>query len=242
MAEIQIELNRAGLIEVAANMAANSLTNFLISNDRVCWALAGGNTPLQIYKKLADSYQTEIDWHRIDFILGDERIVPLHDKDSNWQQINNVFFDKLDIKKEAQQRPLYELSAEEAAKSYGQTLEKLKTNDEGLPKIDYMWLGMGEDGHTLSLFPGDDIANMEVLVVPVHNAPKPPPDRISLSLKALRNVKECLIIIVGLEKSEALKKAISQDSSLPIVQAVNTIEMSGGKVTWLVDKQAASTL
>jgi 6-phosphogluconolactonase len=242
MAELQIEPNRSALIQTAADMAVISLRDMLSYGNNVSWVLAGGSTPLDIYKRLSEYYMNKVDWSKIQFFLGDERIVPLHDPQSNWQQISQIFLDKLDIEKDHKHRPLYELSAEEAAKSYTQTLEALKHDDIGVPRLDYLWLGIGEDGHTLSLFPGNSAANQQSLVVPVHDSPKPPPDRISLSLDSLSNVGECLIIVSGAEKSEAFKKAQAMDPSLPIVQAVNVIEKFGGKVKWLVDEQVSVSI
>jgi 6-phosphogluconolactonase len=99
---------------------------------------------------------------------------------------------------------------------------------------------MGEDGHTLSLFPSHAALQSEALVAAVHNSPKPPPGRISLTLKALAGADNCLIMVSGVDKAKILARALKGDKKLPIVQAVAAIEAAGGQVTWLVDKAAAS--
>jgi 6-phosphogluconolactonase len=103
-----------------------------------------------------------------------------------------------------------------------------------------VWLGVGPDGHCLSLFPGR--AEVEVrdrLVVPVHGAPKPPPDRVSLTLAALGGVERLLVLATGEGKAEAVARARAGDLTLPITRAVATVQAGGGTVTWLLDRAAA---
>jgi 6-phosphogluconolactonase len=118
----------------------------------------------------------------------------------------------------------------------------LLEDKQDIPKLDLVWLGMGEDGHTLSLFPGQEFLDeSSELVLPIHNSPKPPPDRISLSLKALKNVTQCFILAQGAGKAEVVARALKQDLSLPIARAIKTIESGGGKVNWIIDKAASTS-
>lgn len=122
-------------------------------------------------------------------------------------------------------------------------LSSLIADGDTVPHFDLVWLGMGEDGHTLSLFPGYSIlTNTESLVVPVRNSPKPPPDRISLTLSALSSSSNCLIMAAGSGKSDVIARVFGGDETLPIAQAAQTIEVAGGQVTWLLDTAAASQL
>jgi len=109
------------------------------------------------------------------------------------------------------------------------------------PEVDLLWLGMGEDGHTLSLFPGhQEINNQSRYVLPVNNAPKPPLERITLGLKALSEVKHCQVLASGSLKKDAYLKVQQKDSNLPMAQVNNYLLKHGCKVQWLVDKELIS--
>lgn len=103
---------------------------------------------------------------------------------------------------------------------------------------------MGEDGHTLSLFPNHPSTThpTDDLVIPVYDAPKPPPDRVSLIYKALEGVESAVVFITGASKAPMLARIANGDESLPICIASQTIDKAGGHVTWLVDAGAASEL
>lgn len=109
------------------------------------------------------------------------------------------------------------------------------------PRLEVVWLGVGPDGHCLSLFPGrPEVEVGDRLVVPVHGAPKPPPDRVSLTLAALSGVERLVVLAAGAEKAAAVARARAGDPELPITRAVATVEAAGGTVTWLLDRSAAA--
>jgi 6-phosphogluconolactonase len=107
-----------------------------------------------------------------------------------------------------------------------------------------MWFGIGEDGHTLSLFPHHPslafAQETDRLVIPVHDSPKPPADRISFSLKALEGVETAVVFISGVSKAPVIAQIANGDRSLPIVIVSQAIENAGGRVTWLIDEEALS--
>ena len=108
------------------------------------------------------------------------------------------------------------------------------------PRLDLVWLGVGPDGHCLSLFPGfPELEVVDRSVVPVHGAPKPPPDRVSLTLAALAGADRLVVLVAGAEKADPVARARAGDASLPITRAVTTVEDAGGSVTWLLDRSAA---
>lgn len=241
MTQILIKDSLQIIAETAAAMVVEALNQAISTHGSATWVLAGGTAPMGAYKVLAEQFQDKVDWSKVFVLIGDERCVPVGHADSNWTQISSVFLDKVAIPESNKLRPTYELSAEEAAAQYEQVLSSLPNNEQGIPRFDHVWLGMGEDGHTLSLFPSHPaLALTQPLVIPVHDSPKPPPDRISLTLRALTNASSCVIMAAGQGKADIIAQVMDGDPTLPIVQAVNTIEANGGGVIWLLDHDAAS--
>jgi 6-phosphogluconolactonase len=173
--------------------------------------------------------------------MGDERCVPVTDPDSNWGQAAAALLDHVPVPASHLLRPQGELGAEEAAGAYQAALAELPPAPGGAPRLEVVWLGVGEDGHCLSLFPGRPELEVTVrLVVGVHDSPKPPPDRVSLTLAALAGVERLLVLAAGAAKAEPVARARAGDDRLPITRAVAAVRAAGGSVTWLLDRAAAA--
>ena len=243
MATLTIKSDINELAQTAAKLVAQQLNDAITASGSAVWVLAGGTAPMGAYAILARDYRDRIDWAHVTVLLGDERCVPTHHPDSNWYQISQTLLDHVPIAERNKLRPSYELAADEAAQAYEAAVKRLVTNDDGIPHFDVVWLGMGEDGHTLSLFPAHaGLKNTEQLVISIHDSPKPPPDRISLTLNALQNVSHCTVMAAGSGKAGIIAQAMRPDTTLPIVQAVQTIENNGAQVMWLLDTAAAEQL
>ncbi len=232
MSNIQVFENKAELAEATAKRSVHILRDAIDTYGSATWVLAGGSTPLLAYKIIASNYTDAIDWSKVAVIMGDERIGPLDGPDNNWYAIDKIIgklpTDKL--------QPLSDQSAEDAATNYNERLSKLPRADNNLPRFDLVWLGVGEDGHTLSLFPRhESLLPSADLVIPVHNSPKPPSDRISLSLRALQGAQHTLILAAGADKKDAVANA-QKNINLPVALAASIVETHEGKVEWLVDK------
>ncbi len=155
--------------------------------------LAGGSTPEAAYRLLVGA---DTDWSCWEVYFGDERCLPVEDPDRNSVMAGNTFLNAVDIPA-ANIYPIpSEKGAEEAAKEYTVIVKA------ALP-FDLVLLGIGEDGHTASLFPGQK-HSIDELVHPVHNAPKPPPDRVSLSARALSDAVNVIILAAGTGKRDAI--------------------------------------
>jgi 6-phosphogluconolactonase len=156
--------------------------------------LAGGGTPEKVYRLLA---QADADWSKWFIYYGDERCLPAVHADRNSLMAASAFLGKVAIP-EAQIFTIpAELGPEQAAKKYQQVVAS------ALP-FDMVLLGMGEDGHTASLFPGHQ-HQKEELAHAVYNSPKPPPERVSISAKALSSTQQLIFLITGANKQEAVK-------------------------------------
>ncbi len=240
MATVQIEKDLPAIARAAAAITCQSLNSAITAHEQAVWVLAGGTAPAHVYRELARYYHDTVDWQNVYVAMGDERCVAADQPDSNWGQAQTTLLEHLPIPETNVLPPDMTLSSEAAAEHYQQTLLRLPQKLPGIPRLDHIWLGMGEDGHTLSLFPADTgMMSPRSLVTAVHNAPKPPPDRISLTLRALQGVETCLIMVAGSAKAGITARALRGDTSLPIVQAVQTIEAAGGLVTWLLDAGSA---
>jgi len=151
--------------------------------------LAGGTTPKVIYRLLA---KASSDWQHWHLYLGDERCLPVNDAERNSVMVEECLLSSVAIPSEQVHFVPSELGPHEAATQYQNTIG-------GVECFDMVLLGMGEDGHTASLFPGH-IHDETQLVHPVLNAPKPPPERVSLSSACLSNNVQLLILITGQSK------------------------------------------
>lgn len=243
MADVQVKIDIAELAAAAAGLTVQVLNEAIASRGQANWLLSGGTAPLSAYHLLASTYAAQVDWSKVFVALGDERCVPFDSPDATWPLIDQALLHVVNLPKEQQLRPKSDEPAEAAAEDYARQLKRLMSGNDTAPHFDIAWLGMGEDGHTLSLFPAHPaLADTESLVVPVHDSPKPPPDRMSLTLKALTATKHCLVIAAGSGKADILGRIFNDGTALPVKQAVDIIEANNGQVTWLIDQAAASQL
>ena len=170
--------------------------------------LAGGSTPEKVYRLLAKANADWANWH---IYYGDERCLPADHQDRNSLIASRVLLDKVAIPANQIYTMPAELGPEVAADRYKLAVSKAGT-------FDMVLLGMGEDGHTASLFPGHPHPQDE-LVHAVYKSPKPPPERVSLSAKALSNTRELIFLITGSNKQEAVNLWRS-GSDLPVASIV----------------------
>ena len=157
--------------------------------------LAGGTTPKKIYQLLA---KQSCEWEKWHLYLGDERCLPVNDPDRNSEMIRKTLLQKIDIPKEN----VHFISAENGAESAANAYAKEIANKAPFHLV---MLGMGEDGHTASLFPGHE-HNDDELVHAVYDSPKPPSDRVSLSVKSLSDNLNLLILVTGKSKQQAVEE------------------------------------
>jgi len=235
MTAIRVFDDTQQLAVATAEAAADCLRSSIGSYGNATWVLAGGSAPLAAYTVLASSHKDSLDWTKVTLLLGDERIADPKGKYNNWQPIARA----LGQLPAQMLPPRADLSAEESAADYTAKLRELPQAGNGLPRLDLVWLGVGEDGHTLSLFPGhSSLFPSGDLVIPVHDSPKPPSDRISLSLRALQGTQHAMVLTSGAAKQAAVQGALAGNHS-PIALATSIIDTHEGIVQWFVDKSAA---
>jgi 6-phosphogluconolactonase len=238
---VQVLEGPGELAEAAARAAVADLEAAVEAHGTATWVLTGGGTPVAAYRRLAaHDLRGGVEWDRVRVAMGDERCVPVDDPDSNWGQAAAALLDHVPVPLHHLLRPPGELGAEAAADAYQAALATLPTA-AGTPRLEVVWLGVGEDGHCLSLFPGrPEVDVADRLVVPVHHSPKPPPDRVSLTLAALTGTERLLVLAAGPAKADPVARARAGDDRLPLTRAVAAVRSAGGEVTWLLDRAAAA--
>jgi len=201
--------------QAACRQILNAATSAISERGKFKLVLAGGGTPEKVYRLLAESDADWANWH---IYYGDERCLPADHQDRNSLMASRVLLDKVAIPANQVFTIPAERGPEQAAASYRSTVAEAGA-------FDMVLLGMGEDGHTASLFPGHQHQQDE-LVHAVYNSPKPPPERVSISAKALSNTRELIFLITGANKQEAVNLWRS-GSDLPVatIEPENPIDI-----------------
>ena len=181
--------------------------------------LAGGETPRRCYEKLRS---LAIDWAHVQLYIGDERCLPRGDAQRNDSMIRATLLEHIFIPQDNVHFIPSELGALAAAATYAAMLEQVAT-------LDMVLLGMGEDGHTASLFPGNPATESTALAVPVFNSPKPPPERVSFGMDTLSKSRQKLFLVAGAGKRNALEQ-MSRGVLLPAARVKNA--------EWHIDRAA----
>ena len=205
--------------KAAADFIAEKIEACLSMKEVCHVALPGGNTPQVCLHYLANK---KLPWKKIHWYLGDERCYPQAHVERNDVMLEKNFWSLLS-KTNIHLIPA-ELGAEKAAEIYREEIT-------AVDYFDIAFLGMGEDGHTASLFPGNKALVDTRSVIPVYHSPKPPGDRVSLSMQTLRNAHCRVVLATGLSKAVIIKR-IKEGESLPI----NCI----GDINWFIDQEALS--
>jgi 6-phosphogluconolactonase len=202
--------------EDVAAAAAAEISDALWKGARTL-VLAGGTTPRRSYELLS---QMEIEWGRVSILFGDERCVRPDHPESNYRMAREALLNR--VAPATVHRMPAELGPEEGAELYAKVVANLSP-------LDLVTLGVGEDGHTASLFPGHPILQAPGLVAGIHDSPKPPPERVTLTLNALQAARIVIILATGSGKADAVARAKRGE--------VPSGMIAGAR--WLIDRAAA---
>ena len=224
----------------AAELFVGCASDSQRESNRFCVALSGGKTPKQIYELLAtDDFRRRVNWGSVYLFFGDERAVPPDHPDSNFKMVDAALISKVPIPVENVHRMKGELAPDAAASQYEVTLRSVFAG-QPWPRFDLIFLGLGEDGHTASLFPGSEAMQEDVRWVAATRNPETQQERITLTLPVLNHAKHAAFLVVGRNKAQRLRDVLSdpQSHKLP----AQAIRLESGKLEWLVDAEAASLL
>jgi 6-phosphogluconolactonase len=197
--------------QAAAQEIADGLRDALEQRGMAHLGLGGGKTPRITYELLAGLLD---DWSAVELWYGDERCVGPDDPESNHRMVAESLLARIPGPPPREHRIRGELGPVRAAQAYAQELAAAVAPAEsagGLPALDLALLGLGEDGHTASLFPGhpEVLDESGALCLPVRDAPKPPPERVTMSLPVLRAARACVLLVTGAGKADALAAVLA---------------------------------
>jgi 6-phosphogluconolactonase len=202
--------------EEVAKAAADQIASALRAGSRSL-VLAGGTTPRRCYEILAG---LDVRWGRVAVLFGDERCVAPEHPDSNYRMAKEALLER--VTPATVYRIPAELGPDEGAREYARVVDSV------MP-LDFVLLGVGEDGHVASLFPGHPLLDAKGLTAGVHDSPKPPPERVTLTLEAIRGARQVLILATGSGKAEAV--ALARRAEVPSGMIASA--------RWLIDRPAA---
>lgn len=239
---MRIYENAEELALKGARHFARLADQYVLGSGRFAVALAGGSTPKAMYSLLAEEpFRNTIPWESIYFFWGDERAVPPDHKDSNYRMAWQALLSKVPVEKSRIFRMQGENpDHEEAAKDYSRQLE-LVLGSSSEPCLDLVLLGMGNDGHTASLFPNSPALHANDQFVAANFVDKFQAYRITLTAKAINLARNVTFLVSGEDKAPALHQVL-EGSLQPEVLPSQLIRPRDGGLLWMVDKAAAKLL
>ena len=242
---IELFPNAMGIALRAADEIVRMAREAVSSRGVFSIALSGGSTPKVLYSLLAEhpSLRNSLPWDKMKVYFGDERHVGPGHADSNFQMASDAMLSKAPLEPEQ----IFRIKGEypdtaQAAAEYQATIQREFGLQAGaLPRFDLILLGMGSEGHTLSLFPGTKALHETQLIVTHNWIGKLCTERVTLTAPAANNAANIIFMIAGADKACALK-AVLEGSHEPEQLPAQMIQPSNGNLSWLVDQAAGSML
>ncbi|MBI1277120.1 MAG: 6-phosphogluconolactonase [Anaerolineaceae bacterium] len=240
MTNIRVAPDVAALARTAANTIQALSQRAISQSGRFTIALSGGSTPKTLFQLLASDYKEAVDWENVYVFWGDERCVPPDDADSNFRMARETLLDYVPISEANIFRIKGELPPSDGAAQYELTLRGVFKDQ--LPRLDLILLGMGDDGHTASLFPGTDALNeRQKWVIPNHVLTAKQTWRITFTLPVINNAANVMFLVAGTGKAETLKRVLKGEYK-PTELPSQLIKPTDGTLVWAVDHAAQSLL
>lgn len=229
------ELARKAAAQWVALAAARSE-----SRGRFIVALSGGSTPKTLYSLLATAeFRERIDWNRVHLFWGDERCVPPDHPESNYRMIREALLSKIEIPPQNVHRMAGEKDPDTAAAEYEKDLRSFFQTTDPAPAFDLVLLGLGEDGHTASLFPGSAALKETNRWVATAYVERLHAHRLTLTLPVINAAAHVSFLVAGESKSAILKALLGKNSN-PTGYPAGQVRPLTGELTWLVTQDAAA--
>lgn len=233
---VEVYENPQRLAEAAARAFVEGAARAIAERGRFAAALAGGSTPEATYEVLARDHAGDVDWPNVHVFFGDERTVPPDHEDSNYRMAREALLDRVPVGSVHRMRG--ELPPDEAAASYEEELSGFFGAE--FPTLDLVMLGIGEDGHTASLFPETPALGVTDRLAVANPVPKLDTTRLTLTVPVLNAAREVRFLVAGGGKAEALAE-ILEGGADPRAYPAKLVQPPGGP-TWMADRDAATSL
>jgi 6-phosphogluconolactonase len=239
--DIRIFKDTETLSRHAADLFMERSATAIEERGRYHVALNGGSTPDRLFQLLATEYKDRIDWANVHVFWGDERCVPPIETGSSYGQAWEAFLSKVPIAEANIHRCKGELDPLAASNDYALTLKQFAVPPLEFPRFDLVFLGMGEDGHTASLFPGSPVEASTPTVAVTANYQDRPANRVSLTPIVFNQARTVAFMATGEKKAATLAQVLSGRYN-PERLPAQRIDPKNGNVIWLVDEDAANAL
>jgi 6-phosphogluconolactonase len=229
------------LARAAASTFVNDAGQAINDHGRFAVALSGGNTPRRVYELLGTEVAAAVDWQRTFIFFGDERAVAPEHPESNYRMVREALLSRISIPAANVFRVSGELGAESGASAYEQSLRTFFARSP-TPTFDLIFLGVGRDGHTASLFPGSESLRETTRWVRTTRSPEDFPDRVTLTLPAINAAAHAVFLVSGTDKKEILAEIINEVADGKPDKPAALVAPGNGVVDWFVDQAAAQKL
>ncbi len=239
--EIRIFKNMETLSQDAAEIFAAQALRSIHERGRFLVALNGGSTPTRLFELLASDFRDKVDWNNAHIFWGDERLVPMEDPESSYGQARQLLLNRIPIPENNIHAVNGALEPTDAAHDYAETLKRFAEPPLEFPRFDLVFLGMGEDGHTASLFPGSSLEVIDPVISVTAQYQDRPAQRVTLTPLVFNQARMTVFMITGEKKAHTLAEVLSEHYK-PELYPAQRIEPRNGKVIWLIDEDAASKL
>ncbi|HZH32461.1 MAG TPA: 6-phosphogluconolactonase [Pyrinomonadaceae bacterium] len=240
--DIQIFADAGEVARAAALRFVELARASINTNGRFSVALAGGSTPKRIYELLAGSeFAAQLYWPGVHVFFGDERSVPPDDADSNYRMANEALLSRVALPEENVHRMRGEGDAVANARLYEDELRGYFGDDANWPEFDLVMLGMGDDGHTASLFPGTRALDANAAWVTANWVDKFDAYRVTLTAQAINHARHVMFIVTGAGKAARLQEVLYGSPDTQRLPS-QLIQPRAGALTWFIDEAAAAKL
>jgi 6-phosphogluconolactonase len=239
--KIRISKDLESLSHKAAELFIEQAAKAIDERDQFLTALNGGSTPTRLFQLLATDYHEQINWDKVHIFWGDERCVPPDDPGSSYGQARDALLSRVPLPDSNVHRIKGELEPAEASRDYTLTLRKFAAPSLDFPHFDLVYLGMGEDGHTASLFPGSPVDVTESTLAVTAYYQDRPANRVTLTQLVFNQARIVAFMATGEKKAITLAEVLS-DRYNPDLYPAQRIDSKDGQLIWLVDKYAAGKL
>lgn len=243
--DIRIHSDSQAWAEAAAEFVLEVGKEAVRANGRFLIALSGGTTPESLYRALTSpAFADRFDWSRTTFFFSDERCVALDDPRSNYALARRALFIPLKIaSSQVYRMPGESPDPQAAASQYEQQLRLVtKTSPSAKPSLDLILLGLGEDGHTASLFPGAPVLRDHQRVIAATQSPKDPPNRLTMTLGVINRASVIMFLVSGAGKARIVRAILDPKTEAERRHPASLVEPEQGRLIWFLDRSAAAEL